>query len=63
MGGVSLAGGAGGIAGATAGGLILILISNIVVILGLPVQAQLIIKGVIIVSASALFVRSQRRST
>jgi ribose/xylose/arabinose/galactoside ABC-type transport system permease subunit len=63
MGGVSLAGGAGGIAGATAGGLILILISNIFVILGLPVQAQLIIKGVIIVSASALFVRSQRRST
>jgi ribose/xylose/arabinose/galactoside ABC-type transport system permease subunit len=42
--------------------LILILISNIVVILGLPVQAQLIIKGVIIVSASALFVRSQQRA-
>jgi ribose/xylose/arabinose/galactoside ABC-type transport system permease subunit len=62
LGGVSLAGGAGGIAGATVGGLILILISNIVVILGLPVQAQLIIKGVIIVSASALFVRSQQRA-
>ena len=40
-----------------------VLISNIVVILGLPVQAQLIIKGVIIISAAALFVRGQRRAT
>jgi ribose/xylose/arabinose/galactoside ABC-type transport system permease subunit len=62
IGGVSLAGGAGTLAGAVTGGLILVLIFNIVVILGLPVQAQLVIKGVIIVSAAALFVRGQRRA-
>jgi len=62
IGGVSLAGGAGTLAGAVTGGLILVLLFNIVVILGLPVQAQLVIKGVIIVSAAALFVRGQRRA-
>ncbi|MGD0184137.1 MAG: ABC transporter permease [Roseiarcus sp.] len=63
IGGVSLAGGAGTLSGAAAGGLILVLLFNIVVILGLPVQAQLVIKGVIIVSAAALFVQGQRRAT
>lgn len=62
IGGISLAGGAGTLAGAVTGGLILVLLFNIVVILGLPVQAQLVIKGVIIVSAAALFVRGQRRA-
>lgn len=57
IGGVALSGGAGTPAGAVMGGLILVLLSNIVVILGLPVHAQLVIKGLIIVAAAALFVR------
>ncbi len=63
IGGVSLAGGAGTLSGAAVGGLILVLLFNIVVILGLPVQAQLVIKGAIIVSAAALFIQGQRRAT
>jgi ribose/xylose/arabinose/galactoside ABC-type transport system permease subunit len=61
IGGVSLSGGAGSLSGAAAGALVLVLISNIVVILGLPVQAQLVIKGVIIIAAAALFARGGRR--
>jgi ribose/xylose/arabinose/galactoside ABC-type transport system permease subunit len=61
IGGVALSGGVGSLWGATAGALILVLIFNIVIVLGLPVQAQLIIKGVIIVLAAALFARAQRR--
>jgi ribose transport system permease protein/inositol transport system permease protein len=60
IGGVSLSGGAGSLSGAAAGALVLVLISNIVVILGLPVQAQLVIKGVIIIAAAALFARGGR---
>ncbi len=61
IGGVALSGGVGTLWGAAAGALILVLLFNIVIILGLPVQAQLIIKGVIIIVAAALFVRSQKR--
>jgi len=61
IGGVALSGGVGTLWGAAAGALILVLLFNIVIILGLPVQAQLIIKGVIIIVAAALFVRAQRR--
>jgi ribose/xylose/arabinose/galactoside ABC-type transport system permease subunit len=60
IGGVSLSGGAGSLIGAVIGGLILVLLFNIVVILGLPIQAQLVIKGVMIIVAAALFVRGQR---
>ena len=63
IGGMSLAGGSGTLAGAVAGGLVLVVLFNIVVILGLPVQAQLVIKGVIIIAAAALFVRNQRKFT
>jgi ribose transport system permease protein/inositol transport system permease protein len=61
IGGVSLSGGAGRLGGAAAGALVLVLIANIVVILGLPDQAQLVIKGVVIVAAAAMFARSARR--
>ncbi len=61
IGGVALSGGVGTLWGAAAGALILVLLFNIVIILGLPVQAQLIIKGVIIIVAAALFVRAQKR--
>ncbi|MEM7528580.1 MAG: ABC transporter permease [Pseudomonadota bacterium] len=60
IGGVALTGGRGTLWGAAAGALILVLIFNIVIILGLPVQAQLMIKGLIIIIAAALFARAQR---
>ena len=59
IGGVALTGGAGTLWGAASGALILILLFNIVIILGLPVQMQLIIKGVIIIFAAALFTRAR----
>lgn len=58
IGGIALTGGKGTLWGAAAGALILVLIFNIVIILGLPVQAQLIIKGFIIIVAAALFARA-----
>lgn len=60
IGGVALSGGSGGLLGAATGALILVVLFNIVVILGLPVQAQLIVKGIIIIAAAALFVRRSR---
>ena len=60
IGGVALTGGKGTLWGAAAGALILVLIFNIVIIMGLPVQAQLIIKGLIIIFAAALFARAQK---
>ncbi len=60
IGGVALSGGSGTIAGAVTGALILVVLFNIVIILGLPVQAQLVIKGAIIIVAAAMFVRSRQ---
>ncbi|MCY4149708.1 MAG: ABC transporter permease [Gammaproteobacteria bacterium] len=58
LGGIMLTGGKGTLWGAATGALILTLIFNIVIILGLPVQAQLIIKGIIIIFVAGLFSRS-----
>jgi ribose/xylose/arabinose/galactoside ABC-type transport system permease subunit len=55
MGGVALSGGKGGIGGALLGVAVLIIISNLIVLLGLPVEAQLIVKGLIIVGAAAFY--------
>ena len=54
MGGVAISGGRGSIFGALLGVLILIALFNIVILLGLPVQVQYIIKGIIIIVASAI---------
>jgi len=58
LGGIMLNGGKGTLWGAVTGALILILMFNIVIILGLTVQAQLIIKGIIIIFVAGLFSRS-----
>lgn len=63
IGGVALSGGSGTLWGAVLGALVLVVLFNIVVILGLPVQAQLVIKGVIIIVAAALFLRGARSAT
>lgn len=57
IGGVALTGGTGTVPGALLGALVLVVIFNIVVILGLPIEVQLIIKGLVIVLAAAVHTR------
>ena len=45
IGGVSLKGGRGSMLGALAGAAIIVVIANEVLLLGLPIQMQIIIKG------------------
>ena len=56
MGGVAITGGRGSIFGAILGVLILTIMFNAVILLGLPVEVQLVLKGVIVIAASALYV-------
>jgi ribose/xylose/arabinose/galactoside ABC-type transport system permease subunit len=57
IGGVSLKGGRGSILGALAGAAIIVVLANEVLLFGLPIQIQIIIKGVVIVIAAALYAR------
>ena len=60
VGGVALTGGLGTVAGALSGTVILMVVSNLVLLLGLPVQFQLLLKGVAIIFAAALYVDRNR---
>ncbi|MGO7017042.1 ABC transporter permease [Rhizobium leguminosarum] len=60
MGGVALSGGRGSVLGALAGAAILVVLSNAVVMVGMPVQLQIIVKGVVIIVAASLYVRTVR---
>ncbi|MCR9122549.1 MAG: ABC transporter permease [Phyllobacteriaceae bacterium] len=60
IGGVALSGGRGGIAGAVVGAAILIAIFNLVLLIGAPVQFQIIIKGAVIVLAAAFYVKKSK---
>jgi ribose/xylose/arabinose/galactoside ABC-type transport system permease subunit len=55
LGGTTFEGGRGGIGGTIAGLLVLLIAFNLVNILGLDYNAQLIVKGAIIIAASALY--------
>ena len=57
MGGVALSGGRGSILGGLLGAAILIVVFNAVLMIGFPIQVQIIIKGLVIVIAAALYVR------
>lgn len=57
MGGVALSGGRGTIGGGLIGAAILVVVFNAVLQLGLPIQLQIIIKGIVIVVAAAFYVR------
>ncbi|MDZ4394794.1 ABC transporter permease [Cypionkella sp.] len=57
MGGVALSGGRGTIPGALLGAAILVVVFNAVLLMGMPIQLQIIIKGVVIVVAAAFYVR------
>jgi len=61
MGGLALSGGRGSLLGGLAGAAILVIVFNIVLLIGLPVQAQIIVKGVIIIGASACYVARRLR--
>jgi ribose/xylose/arabinose/galactoside ABC-type transport system permease subunit len=61
MGGVALTGGRGTILGALLGVLILVVLFNLVILLGMPVELQHIIKGVIIIVAAGLYVTRMGR--
>ena len=55
LGGTTFEGGRGGIGGTIAGLLVLVIAFNLVNIVGLDYNAQLIVKGTIIIAASALY--------
>ncbi len=55
MGGVALSGGRGNVFSALMGVAVLMIINNLVLLLGFPIETQLIIKGVIIVGAAAFY--------
>lgn len=57
MGGIALSGGRGTIAGGLIGAAILTVVFNAVLLMGLPVQFQIIIKGIVIVVAAAFYVK------
>ncbi|QYD73565.1 ABC transporter permease [Paraburkholderia edwinii] len=61
MGGLALTGGRGSLWGGLAGAAILVVVFNIVLLIGMPVQAQIIVKGAIIIGASACYVSRRRR--
>ncbi|MBZ9985793.1 ABC transporter permease [Mesorhizobium sp. BH1-1-5] len=55
MGGVALTGGRGNIFAALLGVAVLVVINNLVLLLGFPIEMQLIIKGIIIIGAAAFY--------
>jgi ribose/xylose/arabinose/galactoside ABC-type transport system permease subunit len=55
MGGASFRGGKGGIFGSLAGVLVLIVCMNLILLLGLPIHAQLVVKGLIIILATSFY--------
>jgi ribose/xylose/arabinose/galactoside ABC-type transport system permease subunit len=57
IGQVSLQGGRGSILGALTGSAMIVIIANEVLLLGVPIQVQMIIKGTVIVIAAALYAR------
>lgn len=61
IGGTALSGGKGSVIGSVAGVLILTILYNLVLLLGLDVEFQRIIKGLAIIVAVALYARMQRR--
>jgi len=58
VGQVSLQGGRGSILGALTGAAIIVIVANEVLLLGVPIQVQLIIKGAVVVIAAALSARN-----
>lgn len=60
MGGIALSGGRGTIAGGIIGASIMVVVFNAVILIGLPIQAQLILKGLVIIIAAAFYTQTRR---
>ena len=63
MGGTSFEGGRGGVLGTIVGVLIVMMLYNIVLLLHLPVQAQYIVKGAVIILATSFYASFSRTRT
>jgi ribose transport system permease protein len=62
VGGASFTGGRGNLLGTLAGVLLVQFLSSLLLVLGLDVQAQLIVKGLVVIGAVALYSGFARRS-
>jgi ribose/xylose/arabinose/galactoside ABC-type transport system permease subunit len=62
VGGASFTGGRGNLIGTLAGVLLVQFLSSLLLVLGLDVQAQLIVKGLVVIGAVALYSGFARRS-
>jgi ribose transport system permease protein/inositol transport system permease protein len=61
MGGTTFEGGRGGVGGTMAGVFILIIIYNLLLLLHLPIHAQYVVKGLVIILAVSFYVRRSSR--
>lgn len=61
IGGVSLAGGAGGVWGTLAGVLLIRMLMNFVLVLQLPVEYQLVVRGAVVILVVALYAATAKR--
>ncbi len=61
IGGVSLAGGKGGVWGTLAGVLLIRMLMNFVLVLQLPVEYQLVVRGAVVILVVALYAATARR--
>jgi ribose/xylose/arabinose/galactoside ABC-type transport system permease subunit len=60
IGGTSLFGGRGGVSGTAAGVILLTILFNLVLLLGLPVEVQLVVKGLVIIAAVTAYTSRRR---
>ena len=63
MGGTTFEGGRGGVLGTIVGVLIVMMLYNIVLLVGMPVQMQYVLKGVVIILATSFYVSFRRVQT
>ena len=63
IGGVSLAGGKGGVWGALAGVLLIRMLMNFVLVLQLPIEYQLVVRGAVVILVVALYSLGKKRET
>ncbi|UCB45935.1 MAG: ABC transporter permease [Spirochaetota bacterium] len=63
MGGTTFEGGRGGVLGTIVGVLIVMMLYNIVLLLGMPVQMQFVVKGVVIILATSFYASFRRTQT
>ena len=63
IGGVSLAGGKGGVWGALAGVLLIQMLMNFVLVLQLPPEFQLVVRGAVVIFVVALYMVGNKRQS